>query len=98
MTPRRITYDWHGGEGVGPVAGDVLRTSRSYYQILESRLVVRQSRLAAGERFSLVVVRVDAYTAGAGSRVFDLRWYPRGSRKRSSGDKRTFGDGRPSPR
>lgn len=88
MTPRRITYDFTG-EGRGPEPGDKLVTSRSVYQVIGSRLVVRRELVEGTRRFSLVVIRLgtkpgDLDPPYEGQAHFPLRWYPRGSRKRSS--------------
>lgn len=89
MNPRRITYDYDGPHR-DPEPGDLIVTSRSVYLVHAARLVARRELVGTARRFALVVERMTWEPSEAEAkldpmrRVYEMRWYPRGSRKRSS--------------
>lgn len=89
LRPRRIMYDFHG-DGRGPEPGDFIQTTRSVYAVITSRLVVRRELVSPGRRYMLEVEKVPALPKPIGVRalIFPLRWYPRGSRRRSASNAR----------
>ncbi len=76
MTPRRLTYEHDGPVDIG----DVLSTTRSDYLVVAARIMATRDGV---QRWALGVVRYEAGEAPVTARKLQLRWFPRGKRRRS---------------
>lgn len=81
MTPRRLTYTIDNADQPDPRVGDVLKSVRSFYLVVDARKVKTRD---GARRFALGVLRFDEMPETYGeARLFGLRWFPR-RRKRKA--------------
>jgi len=74
----RITYDWNGPEDSGPETGDVLRSPRNCYLILDVHRV-RTSYHPHRLKIKAVVISCGEVHQ---AKVFDLGWKPEGPKRK----------------